>query len=358
MPGRAEVRRSKLKVGALIVLALAAVAAGVVLITGNAGVVFASKLEVRAYFRNTTDLKVGAPVKLDGVTIGNVRAVRIVEHPARTPVEVVMAIQDKYANDLLTDSHVNLNTVGVLGSMELDIDNVHARGQPVKNHAVLQTGGVPNLQDALQEFQQTNQKLGVTLNQANVLLGDLSSNKGSIGKLINDPTLREHASAAMKQFTAVPTDVSEGKGTVGKLLQDHSLLHHAKDMQSKFSDISAAIDSGQGTAGKFMKDPALGRNLKEASKQLHEISSEVKSGQGAVAMMAHNADFKQKLHDTGSELSALQGQMSAGQGTLGQMKKNPALDKNLKDLMKDSRELVTGLRKHPLKYARIRFRIF
>lgn len=358
MPGRGEVRRSKLKVGALIIVALTAVAAGVVLITGNAGVVFASKLEVRAFFRNTTGLKVGAPVKLDGVTIGSVRAVRIVAHPAKTPVEVVMAIRDKYASDMLTDSRVNLNTIGVLGSMEVDIDNVHAHGQPVKNQAVLQTGGVPNLQEALQEFQNTNQKLEVTLNRANVLMGDLSSNKGSIGKLINDPTLREHAAAAVKQFTAIPTDVSEGKGTVGKLLQDHSLLNRAKDMQAKFSDISAAIDSGQGTAGKFMKDPALGRNLKETSKQLHEISSEAKSGQGAVAMMAHNADFKQKLHDTGSQLSSLQAQMSAGQGTLGQMKKNPALDKNLKDLMSNSRALVTGLRKHPLKYARIRFRIF
>lgn len=358
MPGRKDVQRSKLKVGALILVALSAVAVVALLISGNGGVLFSSKLEVRAYFKNATGLKVGAPVNLNGVTIGNVRSIRIVNHPVDTPVEVVMAINDKYRSDLLTDSRVNLSTIGVLGNMEVDIDSIHAHGQPIENHGVLQTGGNPNLEDALRSFQTTNQELGKTITKANVLLGHLSSNKGSLGKLINDPTLRNRAATTVKELSSIPTQISAGQGTVGKFMTDDSLMNHLKEMQAKFSNISTAIDSGQGTVGKFMKDPALGKNLKEASSQLHEISAEVHSGHGAVAMMLTNTDFKKKLSDTGSQLQSIKAQVSAGKGTIGQIKKNPSLDKHLKELVSNSRKLVTGFRKHPLKYVRIRFRIF
>lgn len=358
MSVRREVQRSQLKVGVLIVVALSAVAAVSLLISGDTGVLFSGKLKVRAYYANSTGLKVGAPVNLNGVTIGNVRAVRIVEQPKATPVEVVMAIGNRYRGDLLTDSRANLSTLGVLGTTEIDISNIHAHGQPVANNAVLLTGGNPNLQDALQAFQTTNQKIGTTLREANVLVKHLSSNEGSIGKLINDAALRNRAAAAMEEFSSIPTQVNNGQGTVGKLMTDDSLTHHLKDMQAKFADISHAVNSGQGTAGKFMKNPALGRNLKEASQQLHQIATETRSGQGAVAMMMKNPDFMAKLHDTGSQLRSMEAQANAGQGTVGQMKKNPSLDNHLKELLSNSRQLATGLRKSPRKYFAIRFRIF
>lgn len=358
MAGGGQVQRSKLKVGVLIFVALSVVAAVALLTSGNAGLLFAGKLEVRAYFPNSIGLKIGAPVKLDGVTIGNVRSIRIVDHPAKTPVEVVMAIGSKYRSDVLTDSRANLNTIGVLGSMEVDIDNVHAHGQPVENKAVIQTGGIPNLQNAMQSFQRTNQKISTTLGEANVLVKHLSSNKGSIGKLINDPTLRNRAAATIKELSSISTQVNSGKGTVGKILTDDSLTKHVKDTGAKVSTIGNEVKSGQGTAGKFVKDPALSKNLKSASAELHQISSEARSGHGAVAMMLHNPDFRQKLHDTRNQLQSIEAQTGAGMGTIGQMKKNPSLDNHLKELVGNSRKLVTGLRKHPMKYVKIRFRIF
>lgn len=358
MRGRGDVKRSRLKVGVLILVALSAVAMLALLISGNTGALFGGKFEVRAYFKNASGLKIGSPVKLDGVTIGNVRAIRIVEHPARTPVEAVMSIRESYRSGLRTDSLANLSTIGVLGSTEVDIDNVHAHGPPVKNNGVLETGGIPNLEDALQSFQNTNQKISTTLSEVNLLMKHLDTNEGSIGKLINDPTLRTHAASAVKEFSSIPTQVSAGEGTVGKFMTDPSLMNHVKDMQAKFSDISTAVKDGQGTAGKFIQNPSLGRNLKEASKQLQQISTEVRSGNGAVTMMLKNQEFKTKLHDTGSQLRAVKAQVSAGKGTLGQMKKNSSLDHHLDELVGSSKKLVTGFRKHPLKYVKIRFRIF
>ncbi|MGC8550062.1 MAG: MlaD family protein [Acidobacteriaceae bacterium] len=359
MASRGEVKRSQWKVGVLMLVVLATVGALVILISGNSGIIFASKLEVRVYFKDAGGLKVGSPVNLDGVTIGNVRAIRIVGHPRETPVEVVMAIRHKYQRDLLTDSRADLNTIGVLGSTEIDIDNVHASGKPIANHGVLLTGGAPNLENALSSFQDTTQKIGTTLNEGNVLLSNLSSRQGSMGKLINDPTLRDHAASAVNELTSIPEKASEGKGTVGKLMTDPSLMNHLKDMEAKFSDISTAMDSGQGTAGKILKDPALGRNLKEASQQMHEISTEASSGQGAVGMLVRDREFTAKLRDTGSQMSSIAAGTRSGEGTMGKMmQKSSSLDEHMDELMKNSRELVTGMRKHPVKYFSIHLRLF
>lgn len=358
MAGDAEMRRSKLKVGVLILIALSAVGGVFFLISGKTGGFLLGKVRVRAYFKNATGLKVGAPVNLNGVTIGNVRSIRIVAHPEQTPVEVVMAVGDKYRGDLLTDSQANLSTVGVLGSTEVDIDNRHAHGSPIAKDGVLLTGGAPNLEAALSSFQSTTQKFDSTLNQVNVLMGTLSNNKGSIGKLINDPTLRTHAAKAMNELSSIPAQASQGKGTIGKLMTDRSLAGRLTDMGAKLSKISTAINNGQGTAGKFMKDPSLSRNLKETSSQLHEASTEVASGNGAMGMMLHNGEFKKKLQDTGQQANLLAAQMNAGKGTLGQMEKNGSLARSLKELTGNSRVLVTGLRKHPMKYVSLHLRIF
>jgi len=358
MAGRREIQNSRVKVGVLMLVALSALAALFLLISGRTSGILSRKITVRAYYKNAAGLKVGAPVNLDGVTIGNVRAIRVVTQPALTPVEVIMAIGYKYRSGVRTDSRADIRTIGVLGSTEIDIDNVHAQGQPIANNGVLLPGGAPNLQDAMSSFQDATQKLNTALGDFNVLVGDFGSNKGSIGKLINDPTLRNRAVAAVNDFSSIPAQVSAGKGTVGKFVKDDSLSNHLKDTQAKLSNIKTEFNNGQGTAGKFMKDPALKKNLKETSAQLHQISTEVNSGRGAVGMMLKNPDFKKELHETGQQLSTLQAQTSAGKGTLGQMMKNPSLGNELKELVSNSRELVKGIRKHPFKYVRLRLRLF
>lgn len=358
MPGRGAVKRSYLKVGVLILVALSALALLALLVSGNTGIFQTNRFEVRAYFKNATGLKVGSPVNLDGVTIGNVRTIHIVTQPKATPVEAILSIGGQYRKNLLTDSRANMNTIGVLGSTVVDIDNTKAHGKPIGNHGVLLTGGVPSLENAMSSFQGTTQKLSKTISEGEVLMSHLSSNKGSIGKLINDSTLRNRAASTVKELTSITAKASEGKGTVGKLMTDDSLMHHLQDMQAKFSDISTAINSGQGTAGKILKDPALGKNLKEASGQLHQISQEARSGQGMVGMMAKDHAFKKTLHDTGSQFHALQAQVNAGKGTMGQIKKNPSLRSHLNDLVENSRKLMTGIRKHPMKYLSIHLRLF
>ncbi len=92
MPSRKEIQWSQLKVGALVLAAMAVLVVLIFLMSGSSGGLFARKLVLRSYFANAAGLKNGAPVTLEGVTIGNVIRIRVVSDRNPTPVEVTMRV--------------------------------------------------------------------------------------------------------------------------------------------------------------------------------------------------------------------------------------------------------------------------
>src|ERR1035438_284887 len=78
VPSRKEIQWSQLRVGALVLAASAVLIVLIFLMSGSSGGLFARKLVLRSYFDNAAGLKDGAPVTLEGVTIGNVIHVRVV----------------------------------------------------------------------------------------------------------------------------------------------------------------------------------------------------------------------------------------------------------------------------------------
>ena len=96
MPSRKEIQWSQLRVGALVLVAMAVLVGLILLMSGSSGGLFARKLVLRSYFENAAGLKDGAPVTLEGVTIGNVIHVRVVADRNPTPVEVTMRVGHEY----------------------------------------------------------------------------------------------------------------------------------------------------------------------------------------------------------------------------------------------------------------------
>jgi len=131
VPSQQEVQWSQLKVGVLVLVALAALVGLIFLMSNGTGGLFTGKMTVRSYFENSSGLKVGAPVNLEGVTIGNVKSIRIVPDRKLTPVEVTMKVSEKFADALHTDSKASLETVGVLGDTVLEISSSNAKGPQI-----------------------------------------------------------------------------------------------------------------------------------------------------------------------------------------------------------------------------------
>ena len=76
MPSQQEVKWSQLKVGLIVMASVALLCLLLFLMTSASGMsIFSRKIVLTSYFDNSMDLKTGAPVELEGVTIGEVKTV-------------------------------------------------------------------------------------------------------------------------------------------------------------------------------------------------------------------------------------------------------------------------------------------
>jgi len=74
-------------------VALSALAALIFLMSNSTAASSGHLIGSASYFENSAGLKIGAPVSLEGLTVGSVTGMRIVPDRKLTPVEVTMAHQ-------------------------------------------------------------------------------------------------------------------------------------------------------------------------------------------------------------------------------------------------------------------------
>src|SRR4051794_16298436 len=203
MPSQQEVRWSQLKVGVIVLVASVVLVTLLFLMTSSSGLgILSHKLTITTYFENSAGLKVGAAVNLQGVTIGTVKSVTVVNSPERklTPVKVVMKLNEKFADALKKDSKAALSTVGVLGDTVVDINSQFAVGPPLQDGDELKTTETPSLTDVVKASQGTIESLNVILAKMNVIVDNIQSGKGSIGQLINNPDLYNKANNTVDEL--------------------------------------------------------------------------------------------------------------------------------------------------------------
>ncbi len=129
MPSQKQLKWSQLKVGLTVLAASITLGVLIFLMSGTGGL-FTTKILLKSYFDNANGLRVGAPVRLAGVDIGNVTKIRVVQDRTKqlTPVEVTMKVNTRYRFNLRKDSLTLLSTAGVLGETYIDIDSSQAKG--------------------------------------------------------------------------------------------------------------------------------------------------------------------------------------------------------------------------------------
>jgi phospholipid/cholesterol/gamma-HCH transport system substrate-binding protein len=361
MPSQQEVRWSQLKVGVIVLVSTIVLVALLFLMTSSAGLgIFSHKLTVTTYFENSAGLKTGAAVNLEGVTIGTVKTVTIVNTPERklTPVKVMMKLNEKYSSSLKKDSKASLSTVGVLGDTVVDINSQFAVGAPLQDGDEMKTTETPSLTDVVKASQGTIESLNVILAKMNVIVDNLQSGKGSVGQLINNPSLYNKADKTVEELLKLEQNLNNGRGSIGKLMTDDSLYNRLNATSAKLESIANSVDSGKGTAGMLVKDDSMYKNLNSTLAHANSILAQADAGQGGLGLMLKDPKFRQDLSNTLTQVNTLVSGVNAGRGTLGKLATDDAAYSNLNKLLSASTELVTTIRADPKKYLTIHLKIF
>ena len=358
MPSRKEIRWSQLRVGALVLVAMAVLVVLVILMSGSTGGLFAPKITLRAYFENAAGIKEGAPVTLEGVTIGNVIKVRVVPERNPTPVEVTMHVGKEFIDGLHTDSTASIAQAGVLGDSYLDISSAHAKGPAPTNNAELKAGGAPSIQDVIRTSQVSIEEITSLVRKIGTLVDTLNTKRGTMGEIINDPELYKRISGIATNLQTITGAMADGKGSLGKLMTDDTLYTRASSAVDNLEKITTDLNDGKGTAGKFLKDDSLYNNLNSAVSNTNQLVAEINAGHGSIGKLAKDPEFAKKLEDTVTHLDSILKGVDEGKGTLGQLAQNRSLYDHVDQTMDQSQQLVKAIREDPKKYFIIRLKLF
>jgi len=359
VPSQKQLKWSQLKVG-LTVLAASITLGILILLMSGTGGIFTHKILLKSYFDNAGGLREGAPVRLQGVDIGNVTKIRVVPDPSLklTPVEVLMKVNTKYHASLRRDSTTTLSTAGVLGETYLDIDSAQARGPEAQEGDILPTREAPQIEDVVRASQSTLQNLEALEKRVDRILAFVESGQGSIGKVIYDPGLYNRLNSTVAQFQALVADISSGKGSLGKLLVSDELYQNANTTINKLNAIIDDLNAGKGTAGKFLKDPALYNTAQATMANVKQLTDDVNAGKGPLGALAKDQELAAKLKNTMSKLSDLMDRLNSGQGSIGKLLQDESVYNNTDQLLVETRELIKAVRQNPKKYLTIHLKLF
>ena len=358
MPSQSQVKWAQLRVGITVIAASTVLAVLIFLMTGSGGF-FTPKITIHAFFDNASGLRVGAPVTLQGVTVGNVSGIRILPSHGLTPVMVYMKIPKRLSVDIPVDSVASMTQAGVLGETFIDIDRTQAKGQQtVAEGSEIQVRDHPDIQDVVRSSQSTLQNVDTLVRRVDRIIGFIESGQGSIGKLIYDQGLYDRLNTTLNEVQSMVNMIASGKGSIGKLVASDELYNKANASVDKLDKIIDEIQQGKGTVGKLLKDPSLYDNANQTIGKVNALMTDVNAGKGALGKFAKDEQFAAKLDNTLTRLSNIMTGLDQGEGSAGKLLKDPSLYTNADQMLVETRNLVKAVRENPKKYLTIHFKLF
>jgi phospholipid/cholesterol/gamma-HCH transport system substrate-binding protein len=359
LPSQKQLKWSQLKVGITVIFASLTLAVLLFLMSGTTGL-FSKRITLISFFDNASGLRVGAPVRLSGVDIGNVAAIRVVPDKDKqiTPVEVIMKVGTKYSFNLRRDSEASLDTAGVLGETYLDIDSSQAIGTPAQDGDTLPTHVHPDFNEVVRSSQSTLQNMDALLKRADRILAFAESGKGSLGKLIYDPRLYDQLSQTVTEFKQVVDEIAKGQGSLGQLINSNDAYNKFVATLDKMNGVVDDLQAGKGTAGKFLKDPSLYDNVNATIANFKSVSETINAGKGTLGKLTKDEELAQKIDTTMTKLAALTTELQAGQGSAGRLLKDETLYNNVNHVLEETQGLIKAIRENPKKYLSIKLHIF
>src|SRR5262252_8639758 len=318
---------SELRVGLFVLVGLLVLAVAIFYVTG-AGV-FGPKYHLRTFLPEVSGLATGAPVRLDGVEIGNVDRIALAPREHGKPpdrlrnIEIGMKLDRKYQNDVLTDSTAMLVTEGLLGNRYVNIQRGFT-GVPLKDGQIVTGTEEKAIKEVVERSADVLSNLRALSDEVRDLIAGVQAGKGSVGKLLMTDEMSTKVENAIDQVNAVLADLRAQKGTLGKLLYDPTLYDQAKEALSNGNAVIGDVRAGKGTLGKLATDETLYNKLRDTSNNLAEASSK----------------------------------LNQNNNTVGRLFSDPQLYDNLNAASADLRQFLEEFRKNPKKYLTIKLTLF
>ena len=359
MAQRKQMTWTELRVGVFVLVGLFLIAITIFYVTGGGIGILSPKYTLKTYLPEVEGLASGAPVRLDGVEVGNVEQILLNPHSTSrmNSIELVMRINKKYQDQIRTDSKASLITEGLLGNRYVSISR-GLTGQVVQNDGVVPGAEEAAIKAIVERGAEVAQNLSTLSEQLGEIVGKVQKGQGTIGKLLTDDTLYNNLNSAVTRVNSVVASAQAGEGTVGKLLTSDELYNKANATIGHAETLLADVREQKGTLGKLIYDPAVYTDAKQFLERGNTVVSDIQAGKGTLGKLATDEALYANLRDASANVKSAAAKLNSNEGTVGKFFADPEFYDNVSGLAGDMRLLIGDFRKNPKKFLHVKFTIF
>lgn len=331
--------------GAFVLLGVAVLMALVLVLSD---VSFESSTRIHVDYNYSGGLKVGAPVKMSGISIGRVEALSLVDEamgpaaprddlgrnaPAR--VRATLDLESAVAQTLTDDCRFYVGMQGLIGEAYVEAAR-GGGGQMMEEGAVVRGVDAPKLHVMILRLSNTLGTLTRLLGSTDESdLGELGQSVASLLKTLDEVLgqNKEELGKAVKDLAASATELREISIAMARALGNGDKLERL-------------IDDGSAIAGTLRaRVPALLARAEETLNEVEGLTKSLKDSADPVVLEATLKDVREaseRLALVARDAQILTESVRRGEGTIGALLSDATIYEDVKELLRD-------LKRHPWK---------
>lgn len=265
--------------GFFVVLGIVVFVIGIFQIGSRKGL-FGKSFTISTVFDNAAGLKPGAVVRFNGVKVGIVDAVNLINDSV---VQVDMNIDENKRKFITKSAVADIASDGLMGDKLINITTETAGGNLVDNNDFIRGKKSINTEQAMQTLMSSNENVRVITDNLKTLTNDINSETGTIQALYKDPAMAQDLKQSLKNL----------KGASSEVLQ----------LSKTLKQVTVQMQSGKGALGTMISDTNMANNLTGTISQMKATSDQLtKVSEQLSVTMKHinsgNGAFNQLLTDT------------------------------------------------------------
>ena len=358
MAQRRSLAWTELRVGILVITSFALLALAIFYVSGQSGF-FVKKYTITAYFQNANNLRGGAEVSLEGVTIGNVDTVAISKQSdANKAVEAALKLDARYKDIIRSDSKVSISTIGLLGDSKVDITRGTEAGMVVDDGGFIQGSEEGDIRRIVQGANDVVANFQVLTEDFKKISERIDRGEGTLGKFLTDTAIFDNANAFTKEINTLVRDARSGPGTIGRLISDDAVYKKMVDIEEHVDSLVVKMESGQGTAGKLMNDPSLYNRFDDLAAKFQRITDRIDRGEGTFGKLLADDALYNDFRTGVTKFNSLVDSVQNGEGTAARLIKDPTMYNSFNQTASEIQKLIYDFRQNPKKFLTINFKLF
>jgi phospholipid/cholesterol/gamma-HCH transport system substrate-binding protein len=346
MPGEFQVGK-RFRVGLVVLIALIAVMVGIFMV-GQRAHLFVKKFPYETRFDSASGLVAGNPVRLNGVTVGNVLEVVLSPDPADRTVRVVYDVDRRAAPRLRKGTRASIKTIGLLGDKYIELEGGTAEEPVVEIGGVIPAAPGAGIEKLLEGSGDLLADLGGIARSLKNILKRTEEGKGFLGAITSESEestkLGNGLTGTLASLNSVLRKIDSGQGLAGKLLTDEKYGKETTDalkgavhsLQSVFARVDESLKNNTGAVAALLSDPEGKKklygfldNLSTAASSLATVIGQLEKGNGTLPILLHDEKFGREftghLNNFSRSLDSIGKKLDSGQGTAGKLINDPAI---------------------------------